>query len=149
MTLFLFQKKIFFAAHKTSGTTFSGKITYDIADINEGAGFNKQTGTFTAPEGGTYMFTFSGLTGGANASTNVRVVYKDDSSHHFISDVQVAETYNNINSIWMMKLSKGEEVYLEVDTGKLWATSGVKVIFTGNLLKLDEWAYPKLSHLQI
>jgi len=38
----------------------------------------------------------------------------------------------------MMKLSKGEEVYLEVDTGKLWATSGVKVIFTGNLLKLDE-----------
>ena len=138
MTLFLFQKKIFFAAHKTSGTTFSGKITYDIADINEGAGFNKQTGTFTAPEGGTYMFTFSGLTGGANASTNVRVIYKDDSSHHFISDVQAAETYNNINSIWMMKLSKGEEVYLEVDTGKLWATSGVKVIFTGNLLKLDE-----------
>ena len=60
------------------------------------------------------------------------------SSHHFISDVQAAETYNNINSIWMMKLSKGEEVYLEVDTGKLWATSGVKVIFTGNLLKLDE-----------
>ena len=119
MTLLPFQKKVFFAAYKTSPGNFDGEITYDIADINEGAGFNKQTGTFTAPEGGTYMFTFSGLTGGANASTNVRVVYKDDSSHHFISDVQAAETYNNINSIWMMKLSKGEEVYLEVTGGKL------------------------------
>ena len=132
---FSFQKKIFFAAHKTSGWNFDGKITYDIADINEGAGFNKQTGKFRAPEGGTYGFTFSGRTGGTS-STWV-CVYKDGNLHHVSADSN--EVWgNNINSIWIMELSQGEEVYLEVTYGQLYASSNVPIIFTGNLLKLDD-----------
>ena len=135
--MFLFQKKILFAARKTSGDNFDGEITYDIVDINEGAGFNKRTGKFRAPEGGTYFFTFSGMTGGDKSVTNVRV-YKDGSKHHLIADGNHADTLNNINGSWMTSLSKGEEVHLEVTYGKLVANSAVPVIFTGNLLKLDE-----------
>ena len=138
--MFLFQKKIFFAARKTSGDNFDGAITYDIVDINEGAGFDQQTGKFRAPEGGTYFFTFSGLTSNSKSSTYVRV-YKDGSLHHVIADENEAAFGNNINGSWMTSLSKGEEVHLQVTAGKLWADSYQPVIFTGNLLKLDEWAH--------
>ena len=137
MTLFPFQKKVFFAAYKTSPGNFDGEITYDIADINEGAGFDKNSGTFRAPEGGTYFFTFSGSTGMEKDLTRV-YVYKDGSLHHDIYEGNLVDTGNNFNSIWMMKLSQGEEVYLEVIRGKLFADSEDPVIFTGNLLKLDD-----------
>ena len=135
--MFLFQKKIVFAARKTSGYVFDGEITYDIVDINEGAGFDQQTGKFRAPEGGTYFFTFSGETGSPKSETRVRV-YKDGSLHHVIADENEAAFGNNINGSWMTSLSKGEEIYLSITRGKLWASSTNPVIFTGNLLKLDE-----------
>ena len=146
--MFLFQKKVLFAARKTSPrgsfggtptqTRVGGAITsYDIVDINEGAGFDQQSGKFRAPEGGTYFFTFSGRTGHSKSSTWVRV-YKDGSLHHYIYDGNEADIYNNINGSWMFSLSKGEEVHLEVTAGKLSASSNYPVIFTGNLLKLDE-----------
>ena len=134
----LFQKKILFAARKTSGGHFDGAITsYDIVDINEGAGFDQQTGKFRAPEGGTYFFTFSGRSGRPKSPTYVRV-YKDGSQHHFIYDGNGAVFHNNINGSWMTSLSKGEEVHLSVTAGKLSASPNEPVIFTGNLLKLDE-----------
>merc|ERR1711860_170568 len=95
------QKKVLFAARKTSpGGSFDGAITsYDIVDINEGAGFDQQSGKFRAPESGTYFFTFSGMTGYPKSSTNVRV-YKDGSLHHDIYDGNEADDYNNINGSW-------------------------------------------------
>ena len=147
--MFLFQKNIFFVAYKTSGGDFSGEITYDRADINEGAGFDKQTGKFRAPEGGTYYFTFSGMSGKKKSVINVGV-HKEGSVQHLIVEGNEADYWNNINSSWMMVLAKGEDVYLKVSYGKLYAHSRVPVIFTGNLLKLDDvWAHPKLSLLQI
>jgi len=132
------EKKIVFAARKTSGDNFDGEITdYDIVDINEGAGFDQQSGRFRAPEGGTYFFTFSGVTGSPKSVTYVGV-YKDGSLHHDIADGNGADTNNNINGSWMTSLSKGEEIHLEVYGGKLFASSDWPVIFTGNLLKLDE-----------
>ena len=137
--MFLFQKKIVFAAYKgpSPGGSFDGEITYDIVDINEGAGFDIQTGKFRAPEGGTYFFTFSGSSGSDYSVTYVGV-YKDGSLHHIISDDNDAATYNNINGSWMTHLSKGEEIHLKVTVGELFAYSDFPVIFTGNLLKLDE-----------
>ena len=68
-------------------------------------------------------------------------VYKDGSLHHDIYEGNLVDTGNNFNSIWMMKLSQGEEVYLKVISGKLYAGDAGSiwpVIFTGNLLKLDD-----------
>ena len=115
-----------------SGRYFSGTITYDIVDINEGAGFDKTTGKFTAPEGGTYGFTFTGMTLRDESWALIRY-YKDGSLHHIYNGWG-----NNFSSSWMMKLSQGEEVNLGVAYGKLYVHSAVPVIFTGSLLKLDD-----------
>ena len=80
-----------------------------------------------------FGFPFSGRTGKPKSATRVRV-YKGDSLHHVIA----AETGNNINGSWMTHLFKGEEIHLKVTVGKLFASSNVPVIFTGNLLKLDD-----------
>lgn len=135
MTLFLFQKKVIFSAWKTSGYSFNGSITYDTMDVNIGGGM-QSNGEFIAPESGTYGFTFSGVTGFEKSVTYVKV-FKDGNFHHDIYDGNVADYGNNINSSWMMKLAKGQVVHLDI-TGKLYADSESQVIFTGNLLMLDE-----------
>ena len=142
MTLFLFQKKVIFSARRTSGGDFDGPITYDIIDINIGGGM-QSNGKFIAPESGTYGFTFSAMTGlldmTATDKSMTRVeVFKDGNFHHDIYDGNVADYGNNINSSWMMKLAKGQVVHLKVTFGKLFASPSIPVIFTGNLLMLDE-----------
>ena len=86
---------------------------------------------------GTYGFTFSGVTGYEASATQVQV-FKDGNEHHVIYDGNEADNCNNINNSWMMKLAKGQVVHLTVTDGKLYATSHFPVIFTGNLLMLDE-----------
>ena len=136
MTLFLFQKKVIFSARKTIEENFDGLITFDTIDVNIGDGL-QEDGQFIAPESGTYGFTFSGTTGYEKSGTIVSV-YKDGNEHHYIHDGNVADCNNNINGSWMIKLAKGQVVHLEVTIGKLTAYSDTPVIFTGNLLMLDE-----------
>ena len=140
MTLFLFQKKVIFSARKTQGE-FDGPMTFDglgdIIDVNFGGGL-QSNGKFIAPESGTYGFTLSGRTGvEKNKITNVKV-YKDTSFHHSIYDGNRADRFNNINSSWMMKLAKGQVVHLEVAIHPSYGKLSTTVIFTGNLLMLDE-----------
>ena len=134
MTSFLLQKKVIFSARKTSGFAFDGSITYDTIDVNVGNGM--QSSGFIAPESGTYGFTFSGVTDDKKLTTKV-AVYKDDYSPHYIYEGNY-DYHTKINSSWMMKLAKGQAVHLEVDSGKLYASSKFPVNFNGNLLMLDE-----------
>ena len=136
MTLFLFQKKVIFSARRTSGGSFNGTIAYDHIDVNFGGGL-QSNGKFIAPESGTYGFTFSGTTGSAKSSTSVRV-YRNGHGHHYIWDGNDEDPFNNINGSWMMKLTKGQVVHLDVTGGYLFANSAFPVIFTGNLLMLNE-----------
>ena len=140
MTLFLFQKKVIFSARKRGGGDFTGLVSYegraDTIDVNVGGGMHSN-GKFIAPESGTYGFTFSAVTGREESTTWINV-YLDGNlyAHHWIYDGNEANEFNNINSSWMMKLTKGQVVHL--DGGKLFATINTPVIFTGNLLMLDE-----------
>ena len=138
MIFFLFQKKVFFSAQKTNPQgDFSGRIIYDKIDINFGNGL-QTNGKFIAPEDGTYGFTFSALSGNERSYTEVQVnAYGYGFVHHYIYDGNNHGS-KNINSSWMMRLAKGQEVFLEITNGKLWADSIRPVIFTGNLLMLDE-----------
>jgi len=129
-------KKVIFSARKTSGSNFNGPITFDTIDVNIGGGMHSN-GKFIAPESGTYGFTFSALTGSGKSHTFANV-YKDGNFQNYIYDGNSAGNHNNINSSWMMKLAKGQVVHLEVEFGKLYATLQNLVIFTGNLLMLDE-----------
>ena len=136
MTLFPFQKKVIFSARRTSRGDFAGLVSYDTIDVNIGGGM-QTNGKFIAPESGTYGFTFSGVTYDKKSYPKVEV-YKDDYSHHYIYEPNVSDYHKKINSSWMMKLSKGQRVHLTVTDGKLYATSHFPVIFTGNLLMLDD-----------
>merc|ERR1712062_23522 len=106
-------------------------------DVNIGGGM-QEDGKFIAPEDGTYSFTFSAVTRDTNPHqhTIVRVLDQNGNIHNSIFDS--AGLYNNINSSWMMKLAKGQVIHLNVSFGKLTAGSDRPVIFTGNLLMLDE-----------
>ena len=141
MTLFLFQKKVIFSARKTSGDEFDGPITFDTINVNIGGGM-QSNGKFIAPESGTYGFTFSGVTVFEKSVTTYVMVHKDGNFHHYIYDGNVKGVNNNINGSWMMKLAKGQVVHLDVTVGSLYVETStasiVPVIFTGNLLMLDE-----------
>ena len=144
MTLFLFQKKVIFSARKRRGHNFNGPITYDTIDVNVGDGLQANS-RFIAPESGIYEFTFSALTGVEKYETWAKSkglgtwirVYKDGNPRHYMHE-RNDDIVNNINSNWMMKLAKGQGVHLWVSIGKLSARSAFPVIFTGNLLMLDE-----------
>ena len=138
MTSFLFQKKVIFSVRKTSGGDFDGPIIYDTIDVNVGDGY-QSNGKFIAPESGTYGFTFSAVTGREESTTWISV-YLDGNlyAHHWIYDGNEANEFNNINSSWMMKLTKGQVVHLTVTYGKLSTYFAYTVTFTGNLLMLDE-----------
>ena len=143
MTLFLFQKKVLFSARKTignDGILVYGQLIYDAIDVNVGDGL-QANGKFVAPQAGIYGFTFSAATIGESMVTVN--VYKDGILHHKILE-GFSTGYskeNNMNSSWMMKLAKGQVVHLEVTAGNLFVLSEgseIPVIFTGNLLMLDE-----------
>ena len=145
MTLFLFQKKVLFSARKTTKRNFFGKLTYDTIDVNVGDGL-QANGNFIAPESGTYGFTFSGLTASDNGLKTLTAVevYKDGNRilplPFTIFNGIPGDSANNINSSWMMKLAKGQVVHLDLYIGNNYSSGpkDISVIFTGNLLMLDE-----------
>merc|ERR1712029_820842 len=120
-------RKVFFSARAFEESTDSnGVITFTHIKANEGEGFNKESGRFRAPVGGTYELEFVFFGNGVTSQNRVEV-YKDG-SHDFSINVESFLSYT-----WMSKLSPGEEVYLKVGTGKL-----SFVQFSGKLLKADD-----------
>ena len=120
-------RKVFFSARAFEESTDSnGVITFNRIPVNEGEGFNKESGRFRAPVGGTYEFQFVFFGNGVTSQNRVEV-YKDG-SHDFSINVESFLSYT-----WMLKLSTGEEVSLKIETGWL------KFLrFSGQLLKADD-----------
>ena len=57
---------IHFYVQKKSSCSIIGKITYELIRVNAGNGMNINTGIFTAPSDGIYLFTLSGATDDSN-----------------------------------------------------------------------------------
>ena len=135
-----FQKNVLFCVRKTNGYNFDGLITYDVVDVNIGSAMSINSGIFVAPEAGTYEFSFSGVTMSGRCQAKI-LVYKDGIVQHIIYDGNFNTPYNNIKSSWMMKLAKGQKIYLKITQGMLHAISAdhftIHTLFTGNLLKRD------------
>ena len=119
-----------FSAEKSSGGDFSGWITFNDVFINEGNGMDGNSGIFTSPENGYYLFGFKAATS-LNSKDWTRVkVYLNDEFKFQISDGNSADIWNNIAATWVWGLAKGSTVRLKVDHHKLDA-SGEMVIFWG------------------
>ena len=133
---------IFAAVRSSSGDMgSSGTITYDSLTTNIGNGMDSSTGKFTTPTSGLYMFTFSAVSANTNTA-DVTIVVKKNNIQLFVIDDEEGTSSGakerNIAYSWMLNLSTGDIVHLEMSTGGLHADASNAVAdqvhFTGHLL---------------
>ena len=140
----LLNTKVIFNAQKTRNNVASGYLTFNQVEINIGDGFNQSSGVFTAPIGGIYKMSFSGITGVAenSGSTSGWVnVHKNELSMFGIYDLDNTygeETYvgRNLAYTWMMKLIKGDK--LKLNSYNIHAEDLTPVTFTGELIRIED-----------
>jgi len=135
------EKVIFAAVRSSSGNMDKGTITYDSLTTNIGNGMDSSTGKFTTPTSGLYMFTFSAVSANTNTA-DVTIVVKKNNIQLFVIDDEEGTSSGakerNIAYSWMLNLSTGDIVHLEMSTGGLHADASNAVAdqvhFTGHLL---------------
>ena len=126
--------KVIFEGKKTSNGDFTDYITYE-EEVSIGEGFDASTGTFTTPMDGLYQFSFSGRSSSTTDVTFIRVYKNGDEVGIRISDRNTAGHGNNIAFIWLMELSRNDQIRLKIDSDDLvYAQSSFPVIWTGQLL---------------
>ena len=134
------EKVIFAAVRSKSGNMgSSGTITYDSLTTNIGNGMDSSSGKFTTPTSGLYMFTFSAVSATTNTAEVTIMVMKNGSQIFLIDDEEDDKSgadERNIAYSWMLNLSTGDIVHLEMSTGGLHTDAGTgdQVHFTGHLL---------------
>ena len=132
-------KVVIFSALKTTGGEVTGDLTFDRTEVNIGSAMNVENGEFKAPFSGTYSFVFSALT--ANKVKQLSIyIRKNGNTINYIynqMDVESETRYDNISRHWMLNLSKGDIIILNLEAGKLYTTN-IPVIFSGHLLHLTE-----------
>ena len=102
---------------------------------------NVENGEFKAPYSGTYSFVFSAL----SMERRVQIaIKKNGSAINYVfnnNDVDAdAESfrYDNISRHWIINLSKGDIINLNLEIGKLYTGNQNPVTFSGHLLHLTE-----------
>lgn len=88
-------------------------FVYDRVETNFGDGYDVQSGNFTAPENGVYVFHTSS-TSFDNSYCSVEVVKNDQ-----IKDISFADSWNHndravASSLTILSLAKGDIVYTRV-----------------------------------
>ena len=119
------------------GTIGSGSLTFDRAPINIGGSMKPLRGEFEAPVRGIYYFSFSSMTSDQVEGTTGVYIYKNGAQFNVIYESHGNKKYNNLNSSWMMKLERGDQVKMKILQGKLFANVNIHLLWTGHLLKAD------------
>uniref|UniRef100_A0A3P8UBK1 Cerebellin 18 n=1 Tax=Amphiprion percula TaxID=161767 RepID=A0A3P8UBK1_AMPPE len=106
-------------------------IPYGIVSLNDGYGYNRNLGTFTAPCAGVYVFSI----------TVYSSVTKEDRLYH---KVQLMKNMMTVGSVWennrednedsATQLRKGDQVYAVLMSGRKLCSSLQFNIFTGYIL---------------
>ena len=125
--------RVAFEAVKSSGDSVNGYITYNSAPVNIGNGMNPSSGEFTAPQAGTYHFSFSALSSVNSGYLTVKVL-KNGSSMFAIQDGNDNGDQNNISYTWMSTLDSGDRIKLQVTGHNLHADGDDNIRFNGFLL---------------
>ena len=130
----------FGAMRKTSGDLNAGTdITYDELLVDTSNSFDIETGVFTCPRSGTYLFSFSGYSQTVKY-VQIYMFVNDNKERPLIQ----SESYNSgsyyypINFQWMRKLQIGDEAKMRVVTNKMIANDSSRTYFHGYLVKSDE-----------
>ncbi|XP_062382528.1 uncharacterized protein LOC134070257 [Sardina pilchardus] len=125
----------FFASHPGNLTGKVAQIKFSRVLVNEGAGFNDQTGVFHPPVSGIYQFYFSSqYRGGDSNVTNLELVINGTTVAVSRSDVKTPASIGAL-STFMTTLCKNSNVSVTQVTGQSWANSVSNTItFGGSLL---------------
>ena len=94
----------------------NGRVVFGIEDLNEGNGYDPSTGIFTAPASGVFVFDWTTFTQyGKYASTALVVNGKFKSWNHCYDGA--AKTYLQCSKLTVVKLKKGDQVWIGVFYG--------------------------------
>ncbi|KAM7399669.1 hypothetical protein PAMP_018917 [Pampus punctatissimus] len=111
-------------------------IPYSIISLNDGHGYNPSLGIFTAPCAGVYVFSFTAY---SSVEENARLYHK----------VQLVKNGQLISSVWennredgedsasqvvVLEMLKGDQVYIELMSGRKLCKHLQYNIFTGYML---------------
>merc|ERR1712062_370414 len=102
-------------------TSGKGILTFDSTRVNIGEAMTLETGEFKAPFSGTYAFHFFGMGGNKEETVAIKVKKNGSEVFHFFNrfDEESTTRYDNINSHWILNLSKGDVIKLDLYNGKL------------------------------
>uniref|UniRef100_H3BYU0 Cerebellin 18 n=1 Tax=Tetraodon nigroviridis TaxID=99883 RepID=H3BYU0_TETNG len=115
-------------------------IPYAVVALNHGQGFNPSWGVFTAPSSGVYLFSY----------TVYSLVEKDERIYH---KCQLMKNGNVAVSVWennredgedsatqvvILPMQKGDQVYVELTSGRKLCNELEYNIFTGHMIYPDE-----------
>ena len=132
------EKVVIFSALKTTSGT--GILTFDTTRVNIGEAMTADTGEFKAPFSGTYAFQFFAMGGDKVKTVAIKVMKNESQVFVFFNRFDESSTtrYDNINSHWILSLSAGDIIKLNLNEGNFHPGSSYPATFSGYLLHLDE-----------
>ena len=132
--------KVIFAAERTIPDVTPGGITFSKLNTNLGNGMDKNSGIFTTPVGGVYLFHFSALAKNKSKMIHIKVNKNGVLQFYIHYNLANNSAANNIVSYsWSMVLSKDDTMNLHLNDNGLYASkNNLHVFLTGQLLKATE-----------
>ncbi|KAL6116454.1 uncharacterized protein ACO6RY_01070 [Pungitius sinensis] len=118
-------------------------IPYSNVTLNDANGYNPSLGVFTAPCAGVYVFSF---TVHSCVLENESLYYKVQLMRNAVVEASVWENNredfeDNANHVVVLKLQRGDQVYVELMSGRKLCTQQPFNIFTGYMLYPDTGDY--------
>ncbi|XP_062615559.1 cerebellin-2-like, partial [Saccostrea cucullata] len=109
-------------------------VIFDNERLNEGNGYDKKTGVFTAPEEGVYTFSWTIMTVGGRLFVSDLVHNKYDKANNY-TDGTGKKGYVTTSRTANIKMQKGDKVWIRANgnNGKF-AMGGHWCTFSGNKL---------------
>lgn len=102
--------------HDKRNLATKARIVFEHVELNEGLGYNKSTGIFTAPSSGIYVFDWTILTWQGEFAYTSLVVNDQIKSWNHCRDVN-SKTLLPCSKMAIVKLKNGEQVWIGVFIG--------------------------------
>ena len=135
-TLAIPERTMFSARQTSKSFTDQEYITFNFVDYDIGNGLDKDSGTYTVPEDGTYLFTFKAET--HEKLGNVIEIRLNNVEQEIIFNQDDNNlSYETVSHAWQPTLKKGDNIRFYVRYGTFFSNSEIHTVFNGVLIKSD------------